>query len=119
MTAHREALRLIARGRREMTSWDDAHADRPDLGLEDPDRTMIAAERDEVLWATLGRLPAKHQQLLRLLMSDAELSYSEVSRALGIPVGSIGPTRQRCLEHLRELLAGSDLFDGRGRPDAA
>ncbi|HLI57965.1 MAG TPA: sigma-70 family RNA polymerase sigma factor [Actinomycetota bacterium] len=118
-TARREALRVIARRQRELTSWDDAYADRPDPNLQDPDGTIIVAERDEALLAAFARLPAKHQQLLRLLLGEAELSYAQIGQALGMPVGSIGPTRQRCLEHLRAMLDGVDLFDGFGRHHAA
>ena len=114
-TAHREALRLLTSGRREVTSWDDAHADRADPDGTDPDGHLITAERDAVLWHAFGCLPVKHQQVLRLLIGEHELSYGEVSRVLGMPVGSIGPTRARSLQHLRGMLAGTDVFDGLSR----
>jgi hypothetical protein len=47
---------------------------------------------------------------LRVLMATPRPNYLEVSAALDMPVGSIGPTRQRCLRRLRELLAADDLL---------
>ena len=48
-------------------------------------------------------LPEKRRELLLLLLADPPLSYDEISARLGIPRGSIGPTRARALEQLREL----------------
>jgi DNA-directed RNA polymerase specialized sigma24 family protein len=54
--------------------------------------------------------------LLRALAYSPDDSYVEVSAALGMPVGSIGPTRSRCLQHLRrELVSGGALAEGEGR----
>ena len=51
------------------------------------------------------QLPQLWQRLLLLVMTDPPTPYAEISTILGIPVGSIGPTRQRCLEHLRRSAA--------------
>ena len=45
-----------------------------------------------------------HCSLLRLLCIDPPVSYEDVAVALEIPKGSIGPTRQRCLERLRRII---------------
>lgn len=66
------------------------------------DGTLLASERHEVLLAAMAELPPRHQQLLSLLLVDPPYPYTEVSRILDIPVGSIGPTRRRALEKLRE-----------------
>jgi len=66
------------------------------------DGQLLAAERHEVLLAAMAELPPRHQQLLSLLLVDPPYPYTEVSRILDIPVGSIGPTRRRALEKLRE-----------------
>ncbi|MEZ5408667.1 MAG: sigma-70 family RNA polymerase sigma factor [Acidimicrobiales bacterium] len=61
-------------------------------------------ERDETraaVAAAFERLGERCQELLRLLVSDPPVSYELISEALGIPVGSIGPTRARCLQTLR------------------
>jgi DNA-directed RNA polymerase specialized sigma24 family protein len=53
----------------------------------------------------LTRLGERCRRLLLLLFyADPAPSYQEISRELGIPVGSIGPTRARCFEKLKELL---------------
>lgn len=61
-------------------------------------------ERDEnrrAVAAAFERLPERCQQLLRLLVADPPVSYEQVSALLDIPIGSIGPTRARCLESMR------------------
>ena len=69
------------------------------------------AERDAVLRAAFGRLPLRDQRLLSLLMADPPVSYAEISARLGIPVGSIGPSRGRCLDRLRQDPAIALLID--------
>src|SRR3954470_888434 len=80
--------------------------------LVEPDTTgtderLLLDERDAGLWNAFGRLPASDQALLRLLTSEPAPSYAEVSAALDMPVGSIGPTRGRALERLRRELAAT------------
>ena len=70
------------------------------------DKNLLADERRVALWDALSRLSEACQRLLRVLMADPEPTYDEVSRALGMPIGSIGPTRGRCLQHLRRELGG-------------
>jgi RNA polymerase sigma factor (sigma-70 family) len=82
---------------------------------EDPlDDALLRDERDAALWRAFGRLRPPCRRLLRVLMADPSPSYVEVAAALDIAVGSIGPTRQRCLKHLRGLLLAEDeqIFDG-------
>ena len=50
------------------------------------------------------RLPARCQRLLGLLMRGDDLPYKEIAEQLNMPIGSLGPTRGRCLEHLRHIL---------------
>jgi DNA-directed RNA polymerase specialized sigma24 family protein len=76
------------------------------------DNTPIAEEAlDELqqlhaLRLALDRLDDKSRSLMLMLFRDEEdaLSYEDVARQLGVPVGSIGPTRARCLAKLRRLL---------------
>ena len=56
------------------------------------------------MWQAVGELQERCQRLLRVLMADPPPAYEEVSAALDMPVGSIGPTRARCLKRLREIL---------------
>jgi DNA-directed RNA polymerase specialized sigma24 family protein len=71
------------------------------------DEALLAAERAQDVRAAMSRLPTEQQQLLELLMADPPVSYAEISDQLGLPVGSIGPTRGRCLAKLRVLLEAS------------
>lgn len=78
-------------------------------GIADPadplDFALLRDERDATLWNAVGTLRPACRRLLRVLMADPPPSYAEVSAALDIPVGSIGPTRSRCLGCLRHRLA--------------
>ena len=55
----------------------------------------------------MAHLPTQWQRLMEMLMADPPISYAEISDQLGLPVGSIGPTRGRCLAKLRVLLEAS------------
>jgi RNA polymerase sigma factor (sigma-70 family) len=65
------------------------------------DQEILAAERHATLRDALSRLPQDGQQLIALLIADPPVPYAEISTRLGIPVGSIGPKRSRCLDKLR------------------
>jgi DNA-directed RNA polymerase specialized sigma24 family protein len=73
------------------------------------DAQLLAKERDAALWRAFSRPSARCQALLRTLASDPAPSYDAVSAALDMPVGSIGPTRGRCLATLRRLIAGTRI----------
>ena len=100
-TARRETLRVI-RGRSVPTGPDDL----PDIDGHDrsPEDALLASERDQALRHAIGQLPVRCQKLLALLYSEPSPSYAEIAAAVGAPIGSIGPTRARCLQRLRELL---------------
>ena len=101
-TTRRECLRILRAARRP---------DQVELPPEgqlpsDPDAAMIeqeiiVAERDAALRAAFAELPPGCHELLSMLMSDPPCAYADISATLGIPVGSIGPTRARCLNRLR------------------
>ena len=65
------------------------------------DEELLAAERHAALRAALAGLSPCCQRLIALLIEDPPLPYVEISARLGIPVGSIGPSRRRCLDKLR------------------
>lgn len=67
----------------------------------DPEQVVLRDERDRLLWAALEDLDARCRTLLRLVALVERPDYAAVSVALGMPVGSIGPTRGRCLGKLR------------------
>lgn len=109
-TARREALALLRRGRDVPSgAATDFVGQFGSLAAEDEelDAGVLRDERDAALWHEFRALSDQCQQLLRVLIADPPPSYAEVSAALDVPVGSIGPTRQRCLGTLRRRLAAS------------
>jgi RNA polymerase sigma factor (sigma-70 family) len=103
-TAAHECLRIIRRTGRQGAGddgWEEAIVSTD----PDADARLLASERDRALWKALGMLSGNCQRLLRLLTTDPPPSYEEVSAILDIRPGSIGPTRRRCLDHLRVQLA--------------
>jgi len=106
VTARRECLRTLAARKRFVLVHDDA--DLGDVAHEpEIDERLLANERAQAVREAVSRLPGHWQQLVELLMADPPASYAEISDRLGVPVGSIGPTRGRCLERLRVLLQAS------------
>ncbi|HXS62632.1 MAG TPA: sigma-70 family RNA polymerase sigma factor [Streptosporangiaceae bacterium] len=104
-TARHECLRHLAARKRVVLVQDDDDA-LVDAVSHQPevDERLLADERAAAVREAMSSLPWRWQRLLELLMSDPPVSYLEISDQLGLPVGSIGPTRGRCLERLRELL---------------
>jgi RNA polymerase sigma factor (sigma-70 family) len=106
VTARRECLRTLAARKRFVLVQDDA--DLGDVAHEpEVDEGLLATERARAVREAVSRLPGHWQRLVELLMADPPASYAEISDRLGLPVGSIGPTRGRCLDRLRTLLAAS------------
>lgn len=108
-TARRECLRVLRLRGRELPDEDIAlgrdTGDASDPPVPGPEAAMLAREERASVVAAFARLGGRCQTLLRLLAADPAPSYAEVSTALDMPVGSIGPTRGRCLENLRRILA--------------
>jgi len=75
------------------------------------EQEVLAAERDDALREAWQDLPPGGQRLILLLIKDPPVPYAEISARLGIPVGSIGPTRRRCLDKLRDHPAVAALGD--------
>ena len=73
----------------------------PDTQTATAEQELLAAERHAALREAFTRLPAGCQRLLALLVEDPPLPYAEIGARLGIPAGSIGPNRGRCLDRLR------------------
>ena len=101
-TARRECLRTLRLAQRQVLCGEE-HLEReaPDAA---PDEAVVLAERDQALWRCFERLRPSDQALWRLLIADPRPAYEEISAALDIPIGSIGPTRARALERLRREL---------------
>jgi RNA polymerase sigma factor (sigma-70 family) len=117
-TARREALRLIrARARTTPTGDPDlldagSAIDSPEQILIESEEAAADAEQIRQLWQAFGRLSARCRELLRVLVASPPPSYAEVAAGLGMKIGSIGPTRARCLAELRELLARQGITSG-------
>lgn len=111
-TTRNEALRVL-RCRQRV----EARADTGDLlpsSGPSTDEPLLAAETLEEVLRGFAHLEAECQQLLRLLCAVPRLDYKSISELTGRPTGSIGPTRQRCLEKLRKHLprAAGDEIEG-------
>jgi RNA polymerase sigma factor (sigma-70 family) len=96
-TARNESLRLVrVRGR------DVPLVPAPRVPETDPDRVVLDREHVGRVGAALGTLPRRCRTLLRLFAVAS--TQAELAAALGIPVGSVAPTRARCLDSLRRLV---------------
>jgi RNA polymerase sigma factor (sigma-70 family) len=98
-TARRECLRHIRLHQREVMVEDDTQFDAP--AAETAESSLIVRERDDALRRAFARISERCQALLRMLAASDAPSYEEVSAALEMPIGAIGPTRARCLEKLK------------------
>lgn len=106
-TARHEAVRVLRRSEREQPD-DDIDTRREAVAADhrdSPEVAVLSAERGSELVSAFKRLPERCRVLLATLAGDPPPSYAEVSQVLAMPIGSIGPTRGRCLARLRELLA--------------
>jgi RNA polymerase sigma factor (sigma-70 family) len=106
-TARNECLRALAARKRVVLAHEDDPFDGPAEHEPEVDAALLAAERAEVVRDAMTQLPRRWQRLMEMLMADPPASYAEISDELGLPVGSIGPTRGRCLARLRVLLEAS------------
>jgi RNA polymerase sigma factor (sigma-70 family) len=98
-TALRESLRVRERARRERATGEPLGTDLSDA--TEPGHGVDAAACQAAVNRALTGLPARQRTLIRLLFAEASPSYGEIAAQLGMPVGSIGPTRGRCLAQLR------------------
>jgi RNA polymerase sigma factor (sigma-70 family) len=99
----REAWRVRAAARTE-TPVDGSMMPEMTDPLPMPEETVLLAERHRDVWRAVRHLPERCQELLRVVAFVHRPDYDEVAVALGMPRGSIGPTRGRCLAKLRTLL---------------
>jgi len=104
-TARNECLRVLRHQARQVPTQDDRIPQDSVPGMLDAH--LLTDERDSALWRSFAKLSARCQALLRMLAADPAPSYEDVARALAMPVGSIGPTRGRCLQGLRRAVAGT------------
>ncbi len=113
VTARRAAWRAVRRSREELarTEQDEQVTEWLVTPREEaPEAVVVRDERDRVLWRHVSSLPERCRQLLSLVAMVDRPDYAVVSRALSMPVGSIGPTRGRCLAKLRLALAADPAW---------
>lgn len=112
-TTRNECLHTLKRRRRVTPTSDLDLLD--DVDAPDPLEDIRTSERHSMMSGMIEALPAKHRDLMRMLLLDPAPSYKVISSTLGIPTGSIGPIRQRSLS----LLRGKCVAAGISRADAA
>jgi RNA polymerase sigma factor (sigma-70 family) len=106
-TARNECLRHVAARKRIVLVHEDGEFDSADHHGPAVDEALLANERAQDVRDAMAHLPSQWQRLMELLMADPPMSYADISDRLGLPIGSIGPTRGRCLARLRVLLEAS------------
>lgn len=105
--ARHSTLRLIKRAPKEISAevLGDGYLDRVEGEFADPEETLVQLELSNQIREGLTALDSPCRSLLQALyMVEPPSSYTEISERLGIPIGSIGPTRARCLEKLKRAL---------------
>ncbi len=109
-TVRRESWRVAKRdGRAEPTEFEDGDIVAPVSDV--PEERVLADDGASRLWQHLARLPQRCQALLRVIAFSDRPDYAAVAEALGMPVGSIGPTRGRCLAKLRAQLTEDPTWE--------
>lgn len=103
VTARREAWQVARTAARVETVDDDELLRRADPG-DGVEATVVREHRDAALWAAVAMLSERCQRLLRVIAFADRPDYAALARGLDMPMGSIGPTRGRCLDKLRALL---------------
>jgi RNA polymerase sigma factor (sigma-70 family) len=114
-TTTRECLRVVTathKSERLSTGLDDSVLFVDNAVI---DEEILMAERNAALRAAFAELPQRCQQLLSMFLSDPPHSYAEIHAELGIPVGSIGPQRARCLDRLRRSSAFAAFGEGEAK----
>jgi RNA polymerase sigma factor (sigma-70 family) len=112
VTAKREALAQLRRSRRTVSMSRDEGEDADDTDWEFADDAPLPGDELEALQQldtlrhALDRLDERSRNFLLLLFraDDEKLGYDEIARQMDMAVGSIGPTRARCLQKLRKLM---------------
>jgi RNA polymerase sigma factor (sigma-70 family) len=110
-TARREALGLLRRGGRDVPTEDlellpaASSAGSAGSAGPSPEDEVLRTEQEALLWRAFERLSDRCQHVLRVLLTDPPPTYAEAGVALDMPIGSLGPTRARCLGALRAALA--------------
>ncbi len=120
-TVKHESVRVL-KARARTTPFSAVYEDEADVpqtvDVEDLDAALLRDERRSALLAAFAELSARDRALLALLVADPPVPYADISSRLGMPIGSIGPTRARVLARLRGS-ASLAAFDDRQVPAAS
>jgi RNA polymerase sigma factor (sigma-70 family) len=106
-TSRRESLKIATR-KAAIPATDAVYLVADDK-TDPPDAGLLREEQVRAIRIAAEQLPLRCRNLLGLLMGDDDLPYNEIAEQLHMPIGSIGPTRGRCLDHLRHILDGMQL----------
>jgi len=106
VTARREAWRVRAEGRKHFPADTESFEALPTREPGSEEQVIIDDQR-RTLWRAINQLTGRCQELLRIIAFVPRPDYAAVAAELGMPIGSIGPTRGRCLAKLRTLLAAT------------
>lgn len=104
VTARREAWRVREADRKQIPTDQESFAVLPDQGPGLEEQVMLDDQR-RILWTAIRQLPPRCQELLRIVAFVPRPDYAAVAAELGMQLGSVGPTRGRCLAKLRAVLA--------------
>lgn len=107
-TTRREAWRVA----RKVSRVDPTGEDSPGPPVRSAEDEAITRLRDRTLWRAVAQLPERCQRLMRVAAFLDRPDYARLCDELGMPVGSIGPTRGRCLARLRQLLEVEGVHRG-------
>jgi RNA polymerase sigma factor (sigma-70 family) len=110
-TCRRECQGQLRRNRRLQPVDDDRLLNIGSAGVA-ADRATLVADRNARLWMAFEQLSERCQQVLRVLVvapEEGPPSYHVAAQALGLPTGSLGPTRMRCLDRLRKFLGDEGI----------
>lgn len=101
-TARNESIRASKRLSRAVPT--EFSIEVSDEGAPAIDERLLDDEQLREVLGAFTEISEKCQELLRVLCLDPPLEYEEISEFLGMAVGSIGPTRARCLDRIRRVL---------------
>lgn len=108
VTVKRETWRLMRLEGREA----EPASGLPEVAVDlTPETAAVLSERQHALWRHISAMPTRCQALLHVIAYASRADYAEISVALGMPVGSIGPTRGRCLARLRRTLLADPTWE--------
>jgi len=111
-TTQRECIRALRGARNQHVLGHELDVESiPDEQTGMAEHELLLAERHAALRQAFTRLPPPCQRLIAMLLEDPPVPYAEISARLGIPLGSIGPSRGRCVEKLRRDPAVAALIN--------